>query len=419
MTSNQTLDEARLQQPVFRHPETRWADVEAFHAASVREDGIHVIGSGAARQIEILTGGSPFESIDEPVLVIFSGAISDRETKTPPFFSGSGLAASTGHAFIAISDPGIELSGQIAIAWYAGSAHHDTRSALIELLSPLSVRLGTDLWLVGGSAGGFSALAMGHALPGGPSVFTWNPQTDILEYSRRFVVDYLTTAFPVSAQELGGPDYKDVGREVLRRHGVVSSHLDSLPSQGPGRLFYLQNATDVHFLDHCRPYLRSQGYTRYDRGVWRRDRDKVIWIADVAPGHTPPSRDQLVYLLHRLTHSADDVLTTVRHLDAADYFRDDPVRRPEPLAVVAEEISRRVTVDWDGAELHVQSDLPDGVGHLTWTAELVSNGRPVEASGPQTAWGSWAPSSRAKADELVVELLDGFGDEVLTRRVAL
>lgn len=106
------------------------------------------------------------------MLVVFSGAITDRETKVPPFFSGSGLAASTGHAFVAISDPGIELSGQIAIAWYAGSAHHDTRSALIELLGPLSRRIGKELWLVGGSAGGFSALAMGHALPGGPSVFT-------------------------------------------------------------------------------------------------------------------------------------------------------------------------------------------------------------------------------------------------------
>lgn len=413
-----TVDESRLQEPVFRHPETRWPDVDAFHAAATHEDGIHVIGEGAARQLEILIGGNPFESTGEPVLVVFSGAITDRETKVPPFFSGSGLAASTGHSFIAISDPGIELSGQIAIAWYAGSAHHDTRGALIDLLGPLSKRIGKELWLVGGSAGGFSALAMGHALPGGPSVFTWNPQTDILEYSRRFVTDYLTTALPVTAQQLSGPDYKDVGREVLRRHGKVSSHVESLPSQGPGRIFYLQNATDVHFLDHCMPYLRSQGYTRYGHGIWRRDRDHVIWVADVAPGHNPPSRDQLVFLLHRLTHTNDDVLTTVRHLDGADYFRDAPEQRPEPLALVPEEISRRVDIDWDGTQVRVSSALPDGFGLMTWKAELISQGRAVESSGPQAAWGTWTPPSESKAEALEVELVDGFGDTVLTRQLA-
>ena len=73
-----TLDESRLQEPVFRHPETRWPDVDAFHAAATHEDGIHVIGEGAARQLEILLGGNPFESTGQPVLVVFSGAITDR-----------------------------------------------------------------------------------------------------------------------------------------------------------------------------------------------------------------------------------------------------------------------------------------------------------------------------------------------------
>lgn len=345
---------------------------------------------------EILIGGNPFESVGELVLVVFSGAITYRETKVPPFYSGSGLAASRGYAFIAISDPGIELSGQIAIAWYAGRAHRDTRGALIDLLGLLSRRVGKELRLVGGSAGGFSALAIVHALPGGPSVFTWNPRTDILEFSRRFVTGYLTTAFPVSAQQLSGPDWKDVGREVLRRHGKVSSHVEAPPAQGPGRIFYLQNATDVHFLDHCMPYLRSQGYTRYDRGIWRGDRDHVIWVADVAPGHNPPSRDQLMFLLNRLTHTSDDVLTTVRHLDGADYFRDAPEQRPEPLAAVPEEIAPRVDIEWDGPQLRVHSELPDGFGLMMWKAELISQGRAGRWNHPARR-RHWGPGRRCQS----------------------
>lgn len=412
-------DEARIQQPDFKHPVTRWDDAESFHAAEKHPDGVHVIGDRPGHQIEILTGGSPFESVEGPVLVIFSGAISNREEKIPPFFSGSGLAASTGHPYIAISDPGIELSTSLAIAWYAGSAHFDTPTAIREILSPLSRRIGRELWLVGGSAGGFAALSMGHSLPGSPSVFVWNPQTDIVEYGRRFVTDYVSTAFPVAEKELAGPDYKDVVRSVFRYFGRSHSHVDSLTSQGPGRLFYLQNATDSHFLDHCRPYLRQHGYTRYDHGIWRRDRDHVIWVADVAPGHTPPSRDHLVTLLHRFTHTEDDVLTSVRRLDSVGYFGDDVLSRPEPFKLASEQVQELIQMRWDGESLHVSSSLPDGYGGIEWRAVLMTAGRAAGKSPRVARWGAWSPEAVPARSRFIVTLYDGFGDEICRRSVPL
>ncbi|MGY5765398.1 hypothetical protein ACXET9_09360 [Brachybacterium sp. DNPG3] len=409
--------EADIQQPEFRHPVTRWESVEAFHSAAEHEDGVHVIGDRAGHQIELLTGGNPFEAIEGPVLVVFSGAVSKREERVPPFFSGSNLAASTGHPFVAISDPGVGLTDTMAIAWYAGSSHFDTPAVIREVLSPISRRLGRELWLVGGSAGGFAALLVGHSLPGAPSVFVWNPQTDFVEYGRRFVVDYVKAAFPVSEKELSGPDYQNVVRAVFRHYGRTHSLLGELPSQGPGRLFYLQNATDSHFPVHCRPYLRNSDFTRYGRGVWRRDRDHVIWIADVAPGHTPPSREQLSELLYRLTHTDEDVLTTVQRLDSVDYFDDDRSARPEPLALVAEEIRSRIELEWDGAMLHAGGTLPRFYGGIEWRAILMSAGQAVERSPRIRGLGSWRPKEVPARSRFTVMVYDGFGDEIFRESV--
>ncbi|MGP5090400.1 hypothetical protein [Brachybacterium tyrofermentans] len=320
-----------IQKPEFRHPETRWSNVTEFLASESHADGIHVIGGGPARQIELMIGGDPFAVAGGPVTVIFSGAVTQRSTKIPPFFSGSRLAAVIGHPYIAISDPGLELSDSIAIAWYVGSAVHDTARGLAKLLTPLALRLGTGLWLVGGSAGGFAALNLAHLLPGGPSVFTWNPQTDIVEYSRNFVTTYLTQAYPIPAASLQGEDYKDAARSALTYYGRRYTVLEDLPSQGPGRLIYLQNATDTHLQDHCVPYLRSQGYTSHAPGIWRRSPEHVVWVAGFAEGHTPLSRDRLISLLTRFTTTRFDVLSEVLEIDGTPEYDDDPALRPVGL----------------------------------------------------------------------------------------
>lgn len=320
-----------VQEPVFTQPETRWANVQEFLAASSHDDGVHVLGDGAGRQTEMLLGGHPFEAEVSDVLVIFSGAVTNRREKTPPFFSGSGLAAATGHPFIALSDPALELSESLAIGWYAGSVHHDTQQEIVDLLTPLSLRLRERLWTVGGSAGGFAALWFGHALPGAPSVFAWNPQTDLLEYSASFVRQYLDAAMPGVVSSLGTRSLQKAGREAFRNAGYSHSILEFLPAQSPSRLLYLQNSTDEHLVEHCAPYLEAHGYARYDQGLWRRDREHVVWIADVADGHLSPTRDQLIDVLSRITREEGDLLGLVRDLDLADYFGDPKQRRPDPL----------------------------------------------------------------------------------------
>ncbi|MGP9604653.1 hypothetical protein ACT3SY_17785 [Brachybacterium sp. AOP42-E1-35] len=325
-----------IQKPVYRHPETRWRNVAAFLSEPSHSDGIHVIGGGPTRQIELMIGGDPFAATSGPVTVIFSGAVTVRKSKTPPFFSGSGLAAIIGHPYIAISDPSLEVSDTMAIAWYVGNSIHDTARGLAKLLTPLSDRLGKELWLVGGSAGGFAALNLAHLLPGRPSVFVWNPQTDIVEYSRNFVTAYLTQAFPVPAASLRGSDYKTVARTALRYFGRRHTVLEDLPSQGPGRMIYLQNASDGHMRDHCVPYLRAQGYAAHSPGIWYRDPERIVWTADFAPGHTPPSREQLISLLTRFTTTRFDVLSEVLELDGTPGYADDPQLRPDNHVLVRE-----------------------------------------------------------------------------------
>lgn len=331
-----------IQPPKYRHPETRWRNVREFLDAGSHPDGIHVIGGGPTRQLELMLGGDPFAAASGPVTVVFSGAVTDRRSKTPPFFSGSGLAAIIGHPYIAVSDPSLELSETLAIAWYVGNSIHDTARGLAKLLTPLSRQLGKELWLVGGSAGGFAALNIAHLLPGGPSVFTWNPQTDIVEYHRNYVTAYLTQAFPIPAASLRGEGYKAVARSSLRYFGRRHTVLEDLPSQGPGRVIYLQNASDEHLRVHCAPYLRSQGYVPYAPGIWCRGPEHVVWVADFAPGHAPPSRERLISQLTRFTTTRFDVLSEVLELDGTPAYGGNPLRRSTDLAALAELIDQAV-----------------------------------------------------------------------------
>ncbi|WP_282852940.1 hypothetical protein [Gulosibacter sediminis] len=253
---------ASAQSPVFRSEPVHWASLEEFLAAGSHPDGIHVIGEGPAQQVEIMLGGDPFASGGATAIVIFSGAVTQRTEKIPPFFSGSGMAAVLGHPYVAVADTSLELSSSIGLAWYSGNSMFDQSDALRRLFTPLAEQKGEDLWLVGGSAGGFAALNLAHLLPRHPSVFTWNPQTDLIEYSREHVVEYATSAFPIPPHELAGDDYKQVLRAAFSYFGRRHTVLDDLPNQGPGRLVYLQNASDWHLTRHCIPYMNAHGYVQ-------------------------------------------------------------------------------------------------------------------------------------------------------------
>ncbi|WP_193127683.1 hypothetical protein, partial [Gulosibacter sediminis] len=365
-----------------------------------------------------MLGGDPYSSGDAPTIVIFSGAVVKRAEKIPPFFSGSGIAAEVGHPFVAVADSSLELSQSIGLAWYSGNSMFDQGDTLRQVLTPLAQQKGKNLWLVGGSAGGFAALNLAHLLPNGPSLLTWNPQTDFLQYVRESVVEYATTAFPVTRRELAGDDYKQVLRSVFSYFGRRHTVLDDLPDQGPGRLVYLQNPTDWHLASHCVPYMKSHGYTQSGPGLWRRDDDKVVWIANFAQGHTPPERSLLVEFLKRFTSTTAGLLPLIEEFDQVSLIGDDPSLRPIDLSSASDIVERLISFDFENGIINVKSErLPDGFGGLRWRVVIDQDGQATTSSFLFRKWSHWKiPLDPRNSPGILLEIqvVDGF-DNIVAR----
>lgn len=398
----------------------RWADLSEFHGAAQREDGFHVIADAHGGPLELLALGRPFEQYGAPVMVVFSGAITNRQKRTPPFASGRNLAPGLGVPLIAISDPTLSLDRTMNIGWYAGTAMHDVQSAVDDLLQPLATRLAGDLWLVGGSAGGFAALDMAHRLGRHCSAFVWNPQTSITEYLPNYAKKFAKIAFPRLGGQLQAPDWKQRLRQEARSWGRrVELISDVVPAQAPHRMLYLQGVDDWHMQSHCAPYLKEHGYARRAPGIWTRGEDRCIWIAETGEGHTPPAPAAIHDILSRLLSEEDSTtLQRTLDLDARPLFGERTLlERPEALQEVKGMIAQLVSWRLRGSAVEGSArELQPGYGRMRWEAVMLDEGgRPLKRSPQLSLPGRWELPELESARRLRITLVDGFGD-VLVRR---
>lgn len=375
-------------------PVNRWKSADSFFSAEIRVDGVHVIRGAQGNEVEFLLGGQPFEECVGPVLVVFSGAVTKRSERTPPFFSGRGIAEKTGVPFIAISDPTLSIAPDLNIGWYSGTQTHDVQAEIEAILRPLSERIGRDLWLVGGSAGAFAAMEMGHRLGRRSSVFVWNPQTDIAEYSPPLVRAYSTRAFSSHAQSLSGREWKPSLRDVMSYYGRRRSLMeDFLPSQSPGRLLYLQSASDWHVQKHCGPYLDAHDYRRQTTGLWVRTADQVVWLANTGQGHAPPSTDKIVDIVQALVRTKLTVLEVVTQWREQQLFpAPDAVTCPDDLRAVAEWVEASLDCRLEGDAVTVTSAaMAPGLSGLHADVEVLDpDGTRLSGASNIEIPGTWA-----------------------------
>lgn len=400
----------------------RWQDISSFRGAEVRADGFHVIEQAHGGPLEFLTKGLPFEQADGPVMVVFSGAVTNREERVPPFASGRSLAPGLGVPLIALSDPTLSLAADLGISWYAGSVTQDVQGAVEALLRPLAETLDGDLWLVGGSAGGFAALEMGHRLGRHCSVFVWNAQTNIAEYAERYVKHYARTAFPGYDSAAPDASWKSSFMAAMRRQGRrFDVSTETIPAQAPRRLLYLQGVDDWHAQSHCAPYLEQHDYRRHSAGLWIRDVNRVIWFAETGRGHTPPAGPTVHTILDRLfTADGDSVLQRTLEMDAAPLFEPRrPAVRPDDLtqsrAQVAALVSWRLRDDVVHGSMR---QLPEDYGRMRWSAQLLGDkDRVLQRTQNQTLPSQWAFRPDPDARRIRVSLSDGLGHTLVRRHL--
>ncbi|MDC7713710.1 hypothetical protein PQU96_06100 [Vogesella sp. LYT5W] len=262
---------------------------------NLTNSGVHTLKS-EKYDIDLYVNNIDGADSSLPLLVFFNGAVSNREEKKGPFFSGVSLSNHLGLPSLSFSDPTVDNINELNLAWYAGSsAAPDLRDRIIFLINLFHRITNRKIILLGGSGGGFAALSIVDALMCPTIAIVWNPQTSITLYNQEAVSRYLKLAFKCPV-EVDAYTY-------LSDNNIVHD-LCHLRKNNNGRILYLQNRTDWHLKSHALPYANSQNY-KITRNNGRWENNLSIYVGDFGVGHVAPSRDVLDKILKIYVENLD------------------------------------------------------------------------------------------------------------------
>jgi hypothetical protein len=341
------------------HPHHAWSSIQAFLAAPSLQDGIHSIGSpGQTLDLLFLNGAMQSRVASPRVLpVFFSGAVTDRSARRPPFFSGVGVAQRRNLAAVCIADPSLALSPELALGWYAGSEGQRLQNDLAVVLAELARRSACELLLIGASGGGFAALYYASLLGDSASALALNPQTDWLEYAEASVRLYLQMAFPALAlPALPGPPFRKAAADALRALGVEHSLIPLLRLHRlPRRLVYLQNSGDWHVIRHAAPFLDAADFRATGNGFFETD-NQLMWFGKWGEGHEPPPRALVEHVIGYLL-DAEASVGGLKHTLAAGPLTQyvDAAHAPLDLRSSADDLRLDVRAVREVGQVRIQA----------------------------------------------------------------
>lgn len=214
------------------------------------------------------------------LVVCFSGAITNRELKSGPFFSGENVAKETSLPVVAIADNSV-TKFPIALGWYAGNQQElDFQLALSEFLQELYEKYSQDIILMGGSGGGYCAIQQLTLSKVPMKAFVWNPQSSITKYYSRPLFEYVNTAFSdvINDEVTNKKECRDVFNSLGISHEVF---IDNIPSYC--ELIYFQNLSD-HFI----PFIGRNAINRLGKASFKGAKENVYFhVGDWGQGHAP------------------------------------------------------------------------------------------------------------------------------------
>lgn len=277
-----------------------WDNLDDFKARWNRLPGIHTINFDEGQSpIDIYVNENVKYEGFTAQPVFFTGAVSKRENKKGPFFSGLGITHNKKIPLIAIADPCLDSDTSLSLAWYVGGPNDAFTKNLTVLLTVLQENLDRELIFVGGSGGGYAALNTASQFDGNASVLVWNPQTDIYEYAERFVKEFLRSQFNFSFAALGAPNWKEYCK--IRTDSKINTNvLTAETILKPRRLVYLQNSGDWHREKHLKPLWEKVSSEPIIEGQNSLDEDRIAFVQKFAEGHAPPSSTLIADLLYQL-----------------------------------------------------------------------------------------------------------------------
>lgn len=384
--------------------------INAFEGATTLPEGTHHIPMQDDLTLDILIGGD-LGTVPEGMKIplFLTGAVTNRETKTGPFFSGERISYAIGTPFVSIADPLVTKDDTTGLAWYTGTPAAPALSIIGRVVTKISWFFERNILAIGGSGGGFASLALAAKSPD-VTAFVWNPQTNILEYNPSTVKRYLEAMF---GGDWSDDEWKLRGKQRLDEAGV-DYDLAKMPVGK--NILYLQNDTDWHVAKHCAPFIDSHQLTSLGAGMYSDGGGTIIQLGNFGEGHQPPSKQLIQDTIVLLQPDDSSTADALAGLKGKGYLDDtDPDSLPSDLRSNAEFLK----------DLRLDVTTEDGTNFICQVIQPTPKAAPLKyrfrgLKGEQRIGGShkrtrsdWTWSARA-IDRIECEIWDGFDNHLGT-----
>lgn len=265
-----------------------WDDFEHFESLWNNQSGVHTIRySGAESDIDFVYKDASNVASIRVQPVFFTAALTRKAGMQGPFFTGSGLSMRAGVPLLAFADASLDEDSTLNLSWYRGGNKTNFNRHLIQVIEWLCKRLAREPLFIGGSGGGFTALATANEYSSESSVLVWNPQTDIYMYNKKVVQNFLRSQYNLGNPSFQRADWIDYCRIRTNKESETSV-IGRLDTSKTRRLIYLQNRNDWHLTSHLQPFWNSISSIPLTLGKNFLSDDHLFYVSDFAEGHAAP-----------------------------------------------------------------------------------------------------------------------------------
>lgn len=251
-------------------------DIDCF------DDGEYVCKSPANASI-ILKNFNEECLVHKKILVCFSAAVSNRKTKTGPFYSGVRLAEKLNIPLVSFADYLVTNNKNLNLAWYCGCEKNpDFQDKIANFLDKISSFYGCELIILGGSGAGFASLAIASKIKSNAFIISSNPQTSICRYIDRHVENYVNTAFKSEVDK----SYVN-SKNIFEKFGLTYD-VNDIEYGKNIEILYLINFDDEHHIeDHLLYFIQNKEFLSHGENTFKFG-DSGLYFGDFGVGHATP-----------------------------------------------------------------------------------------------------------------------------------
>lgn len=248
--------------------------------------------------IDILISGFDNINSGSSVLVCFTAAVSNRNNKKAPFFSGMGVSSKFNLPLISIADPTVS-EYPVGLAWYAGNEKSPKLPLQIsDLLAKLYSKLDFKQYIMlGGSGAGFACLTQSMLnYTSKIKAIVINPQTSIIEYKISSVQNYISHAFKKDIKNK--IVNKETAHEILLKNDIFFE-IDINKITSESDVIYLQNESDWHVESHLIPFISNSHVPWYRIGKCSfHNKDNLsLYIGSWGKNHAKPPKELIFHII--------------------------------------------------------------------------------------------------------------------------